>query len=83
MKHAINEATFDRFSLLHLAAGFGLGLFVPIPFVLAIAIGWELFERPAKKHAPEFFPHKSQDSPRNMAGDVLAMTAGAYIAKGV
>lgn len=74
---AINDELFDRFSLAHGAVGFGYGR-VGIPWwgAVALVVGWEIVERPLKAEMPGLFPHASQDSVANMAGDVIAVMVG-------
>jgi hypothetical protein len=73
----INYALVDRFTIAHGAVGFTLGAArVPLPYAIAIAIGWELVENPLKRNFPGLFPSKTQDSLQNATGDALAMVAG-------
>ena len=45
---------------------------------LALAISWELVEHLLKNLIPSIFPHPTQDTLANSAGDVLStMSAGA------
>jgi hypothetical protein len=78
----INQSVFDRFWLLHAAAGFAtqrLGLTTNQSIALAIA--WEVIENDLKDRYPAAFPHPSHDSARNAIGDVLSSLAGYYVAK--
>ena len=77
----INGSLVDRFTLAHLAAGYVLGGYFGVNTVTAIAVAWEILERPAKRRYPQWFPHATQDTPRNMIGDVVAMRWGARLAK--
>lgn len=73
----INHATVDRFTLGHVAIGVIMGLVnVPPTWAWAVAIGWELLERPLKKNIPEIFPHPEQDTLPNAIGDIAAMLIG-------
>ena len=74
----INGDAVDRFTLAHLAAGAVLGgLRVPLLIVVAVALGWELVERPLKRNYPKAFPHASQDTAQNAIVDAAAVIAGA------
>ena len=81
MKKAINQAPVDRYTLSHAALGLILGAWrVPLPWVIAAAVGYELIEGPLKDTAPEgFFPYASKDSFVNSAGDALATVGGWYL----
>jgi len=73
----VNGAIVDQFALGHLAVGAFYGrLQLPWCATLALAIGWELLERPAKAHRPDLFPHPSQDSAPNALIDVAAVMVG-------
>lgn len=77
----INQAAFDRFTIAHFAIGVTMGVAgVPRLAALAVAIGWEIVERPLKRNFREAFP--SQDSLQNATVDALAMTAGYCAASG-
>jgi hypothetical protein len=77
-----NEAAVDRFTLAHLALGYGLGrIGVSFPISAAIALGWELLERPLKERSPNLFPNPSQDSSPNALMDVGAVLLGHIIAR--
>ena len=70
----------DRFTLVH--AGFGALLSIMGASrnqALAVAIGWELLERPLKRSMPQIFPDSTQDTIPNMIGDAIAMELG-YLA---
>jgi len=73
----INRAFLDPYSLVHALVGvvmasFGFGL---LPTLL-LAVGWEVAEHLLKNVAPALFPHPSQDTLANSAGDVLASVLG-------
>lgn len=75
-----NEVNFhivDRFTLVHFGVGVVLGL---IGFkwwaAAGTAIGWEVIERPLKRTIPQIFPHSTQDTFANAAGDATAMVVG-------
>ena len=58
-----------------IGAGYGLlGLALWVAIVLAIA--WEVVENFLKAYVPIIFPHATQDTLRNAAGDVVAVLAG-------
>lgn len=73
----INEAMFDRFSLVH--AGFGVWAgargFGLIPLLVMHTV-WELLENAAKRRYGAAFPFASPDSVTNSIGDTLAALAG-------
>ncbi len=73
----INGSAFDRFTVGHAAVGVILGL-VRVPWWVALgtAVGWEIIERPLKRHVPQMFPHATQDSLPNALVDVAAMVLG-------
>ena len=76
----VNYPVVDRFTLIH--AGFGALLSIMGASrnqALAVAIGWELIERPLKRTMPQIFPHSTQDTIPNMAGDAIANYLG-YLA---
>jgi hypothetical protein len=77
----VNHAVFDPWSLVHALVGIvmarlGAGL---LP-TLALAVGWEVAEHVLKNLVPALFPHPSQDSLANSAGDVLATVVAWAIA---
>ena len=75
----INHATFDRFTIGHAAIGALMGLSrVPPGWAAAVAIGWEIVERPLKNALPSMFPHSTQDTPQNAVADALAMLAAYW-----
>jgi hypothetical protein len=78
----INHDVVDRYTLGHVAAGllFGLGR-VPWWAALALAVGWELVERPLKDQYPHAFPYSSQDTVANAVGDIVAVMAGWGVIK--
>ncbi len=77
---AINYAPLDRYTLSHAAFGLMLGAWrVPLPWVIAAAVGYEIIEGPLKRSTPFFFPYASQDSFVNAAGDALATVGGWYL----
>ena len=78
----INKDAIDRFTLAHFAVGYGLGrIGVSFPISAAIALGWELLERPLKEQRPNLFPNPSQDSAPNALIDVGAVLMGHIIAR--
>lgn len=73
----INYPLVDRFTAVHGAVGFALGAArLSFPSILAVAVGWELLERPLKENLPGLFPRRSQDSFQNALGDAVAMLVG-------
>lgn len=77
-----NHVAVDRFTVVHLLVGLGLGAVgIPLPIVAGIAIGWEIVERPLKREFRESFPNPSQDSPENMVFDVAAMMGGWWLTR--
>lgn len=78
----MNTEAIDRFTLAHLVVGYGLGrVGVSFPISAAIALGWELLERPLKERTPHLFPNPSQDSAPNALTDVAAVLIGHIIAR--
>ncbi len=78
----INHAFVDPYSLVHAAVGAAFGLLgLSLGWVLAIAIGWELAEHVLKNLIPTVFPHPTQDTLANSAGDVLCALVGWAIAR--
>lgn len=78
-----NFVPIDRYTPLHIGVGAGLAyLGFSFPTTLAISIGWELVERPLKRHAPAIFPNPTMDGPANSIMDVVANLAGWYLVKG-
>lgn len=78
----INFPLFDRYTLAHAAMGAVLGAVGVSPRgVLALAVGWEVVERPLKVLVPAIFPSETQDSLLNSAGDIAAMVGGAYLTR--
>lgn len=67
----------DRYTLAHGAVGVLMGA-MRFPFWAAAgtAVGWEAIERPLKDRLPDLFPYNSQDSWKNVVGDVAGMMAG-------
>jgi len=73
----INHGFFDPYSLVHGlvgvgAAALGFGLWS----TLALAVSWEVAEHLLKNLIPAVFPHATQDTLANSAGDVLATMIG-------
>ena len=54
------------------AAALGLGLWS----TLALAVSWEVAEHLLKNLIPAIFPHPTQDTLANSAGDMLATMIG-------
>jgi hypothetical protein len=73
----INHDFFDRWTLVHLGAGWGFGL-VRMPWwaALGAAIGWELVENPLKRHVFRFMVGSTQDTLANSIMDVVVLMAG-------
>jgi hypothetical protein len=77
----LNHGFLDPYSLVHGLVGavlavFGLGL----AGAIAVAVGWEVVEHVLKNVAPSAFPHPTQDTLANSAGDVLSTAIGWVIA---
>lgn len=73
----INHAFVDPWTLVHglvgvVAAMLGFGLWS----TLALAVSWEVAEHLLKNLLPAMFPHPTQDTLMNSAGDVLATMVG-------
>jgi hypothetical protein len=80
----INHAAIDGFTIGHAMVGVGLALLgIPWWGALAVAIGWELVERPLKTTMPEVFPHASQDTFTNAFFDAAGMMTGWAITRGI
>ncbi len=78
----INGNPIDRFTLAHAAVGGVYGWFgLPWSAVVALAIGWELLERPIKDAVPELFPHPSQDTAENALLDAAAVIGGWWLVR--
>lgn len=73
----INQAPYDRFTLIHALAGVvarQAGISLELTFIAAI--GWEFIEPKLKESNPEYFPNPSVDSTSNKVVDVLATLIG-------
>ena len=73
----INHGFVDPYSLVHglvgvATAALGLGLWS----TLALAVSWEVAEHLLKNLIPTAFPHPTQDTLANSAGDILATLVG-------
>jgi hypothetical protein len=73
----INHGFVDPYTLVHglvgvAAATLGLGLWS----TLALAVSWEVAEHLLKNLIPAAFPHPTQDTLANSAGDILATMVG-------
>lgn len=78
----INRDLLDRFTLAHAAIGALYGLIgLSLPWMLVLAVGWELVEDPLKAYLPRLFPHGTSDTLRNAVGDVVAVIGGWWIAR--
>jgi len=76
----INHGFLDPYSLVHAAVGAILAaLGAGLGTLLFITIGWELAERVLKDMVPAFFPHPTQDTLANSAGDVLSALAAWFV----
>lgn len=78
----INGDMLDRFTLAHAAVGavYGLAGLGGAP-VVALALGWELLERPLKDAAPQLFPHATQDTAANAIADAAAVIVGWWVVR--
>lgn len=73
----INHGFVDRFTLAHFLIGMlYAALQMSFWWAFALAIAWEIFENPMKSYLPRFFPNGTQDTWRNVTGDVLAVLLG-------
>jgi hypothetical protein len=78
----INKKPIDRFTWVHLLNGvIGAQTSLSLSQVTALAVLWEIGERPLKKKYAAYFPNPSQDSLSNSTGDVLATVVGFMLAK--
>lgn len=78
----INHQPVDRFTLIHAFSGVIAGRLGLSPgVVIAIAVGWEVLERPLKRKYPAFFPHPSQDTLINATFDAGAMVLAYYLTR--
>ena len=79
----INHAFIDPYSLVHGVVGVvaALVLRVGLWATLAIADGWELAEHILKNLIPQVFPHPTQDTGMNSAGDVISTMVGWTVAR--
>ena len=80
----INFGFLDPYALVHgvigvIAAAIGLRLWG----TLALAVGWEIAEHLLKEIVPSVFPHVTQDTLQNSAGDVLATMLGWGLARAI
>jgi hypothetical protein len=79
----INHAFLDPYSLVHGFVGvvavlvFGFGFWT----TLGIAVSWELVEHVLKDLVPTVFPHPTQDTVANSAGDILSTMLGWSLAR--
>lgn len=78
-----NYPLFDRWSLGHVGKGaFLRSSGVGAGATFAIAVAWEVLERPLKDCFPALFPESSQDTLQNMVGDVISTLSGWTFAHG-
>ena len=76
----INHPFLDPYSLVHAAVGALLAaLGARLGILLFITVGWELAERVLKDFVPAIFPHPTQDTLANSAGDILSALAAWYL----
>ena len=78
----MNHGFVDLWSIVHglvgvIAVVLGLGFWS----TLAIAVSWEFAEHMLKNAIPAMFPHATQDTMVNAAGDVISTLVGWFIAK--
>jgi hypothetical protein len=81
----INHALFDPYSLVHGLVGVVAAIVLRLGLVatLAIAVGWEFAEHVLKDLVPRAFPHPTQDTWQNSAGDVISTMIGWAVARAV
>ncbi len=73
----INGDAIDRFTLVHLAAGYAVGrIGIDWRSAIAGAVAFEAIEDALKTNFPGFFPHPSHDTKINALADVGAFLAG-------
>ena len=79
----INHAFLDPYSLVHGVVGVVAVLVLGLGFwaTLGIAVSWELVEHVLKNLIPAVFPHPTQDTIANSAGDVLSTMVGWSLAR--
>jgi hypothetical protein len=74
------QPIFDKYSLGHIAAGLAYrSAGLTVWQTLASHGIWEAMESPAKLEYPSLFPIAEIDTPRNIAGDLLAAVVGWHI----
>jgi len=80
-ENEINGAAVDVFTVGHAAVGAAYGtLGLSLGVTTALALLWELAERPLKRAHAEKFPHPSQDTAPNAISDVIAVLVGRAVA---
>ena len=78
-----NRELFDRFTLFHFATGAFMAMRGYEPeTAIAVAVGFEVLERPLKSTFPDAFPNPEQDTLINSTGDVLATAVGWLLFSG-
>lgn len=81
-KSDVNQAWFDRFSLVHASYGaFVAKMGGRASTALLTAVAFEFAERELKRRFPDVFPNPSQDSAENMVGDVVVTMVGYFLTK--
>jgi hypothetical protein len=80
----VNGAPLDRFTVGHAAVGVAYGAAgLSLLWTIALALAWELAERPMKAARPEWFPHPSDDTAQNAVVDVGAVIVGWLAVRGL
>lgn len=74
----INEAAFDRFTLVHFVAGLIAAQVLTLTQITAAVVLFEIHEDVLKRKWPQLFPHASFDSKRNALVDVGAFILGGW-----
>jgi hypothetical protein len=76
----INHAFVDPYSLVHALVGVVMAVlgFAFLPTV-TLAVSWEFVEHALKNFVPAAFPHPTQDTLANSAGDVLSTALAWYL----
>jgi hypothetical protein len=78
----INFGFLDPYSLVHGFVGvFAAAVGLRLGWTLVLAVGWEIAEHLLKELVPSIFPHVTQDTWQNSAGDVVATMLGWGVAR--
>ena len=81
MYDTANQEALDRYTLVHAAVGYGVGLAgVEWRTAATLASAFELIEDELKTKAPAWFPEPSHDSLINKLTDIGAFLGAYYLA---